>query len=241
MYKNVPRLYTPHALGQGSDVSLSPEHSHYLRNVLRKSAGDSILFFNGKDGEWLCSITVLEKKRGVCKVEKQTREQTRTDAPLILFFAPVKKNQTDFIIQKATELGVDEICPIITDHSNSQKIRTDRWLTIAIEAAEQSERLSVPGIADLVQLKTAVKNFPENGQLVIGMERAEDAPAPEFHSDKPVGLVIGPEGGFSDEEIEFFQKGERFTPVSFGPTVLRAETAAVAGLGILQFLRRTSS
>lgn len=239
-FKNAPRLYVEQPLGQGADISLSSEHAHYLKNVLRCQTGDMIRVFNGKDGEWAYSITELSKKAGQCKTEQHLREQTVSGAPIILYFAPVKKAQTDFIVQKATELGVDEICPVISQHSNSQNVRIDRWHNIAIEAAEQSERLSIPGIANVTGLKTALANFPENGCLYVGLERMEGDTKPPntVKQDEPIGLIIGPEGGFSDGEIEYFKGLDRVTPMSFGENILRAETAVVAGLGILQFLRR---
>ena len=237
-FKNFPRLYVQSPLGQALDVALSTEQVHYLRNVLRYSEGEMVRFFNGRDGEWIYKITELGKKKGSCLADHQIREQTLNRAPLILYFAPLKKTQTDFLVQKATELGVDEICPITTQYTNSQKVRTDRWQTIAIEAAEQSERLTVPGIAKLTDVKTATKNFPANGRIFVGLERMETPQAiPSFETGVPIGLIIGPEGGFSDREIEYFKEDERFHAISFLDAVLRAETAAVAGLGILQFLR----
>lgn len=237
-FKNFPRLYVESPLGQALDIHLDSDQIHYIKNVMRMGEGDILRFFNGRDGEWVYKIVELAKKRGACQAINQLREQTISHAPIILYFCPLKKTQTDFIIQKATELGVDEICPITTQNTNSQKVRTDRWKTIAIEAAEQSERLTVPGIANLTDIKTAIKNFPAQGSIFVGLERLMgEQKLPDIKDQLPIGLVIGPEGGFTDKEIEVFNNDARCHPISFLDSVLRAETAAVAGLGILQFLR----
>ena len=156
----------------------------------------------------------------------------------MLFFAPLKKTQTDFVIQKATELGVTEICPVTTEHSNTSKIRTDRWRTTVIEASEQCERLTIPGISQLTNLRTALRNFPSSGTLNVALERTNGKlDECKFDNAHPCGLLIGPEGGFSEEEREYLIQNDRIQTFSLGENILRAETAAIVGLGLLLFSR----
>ena len=235
-YKNTPRLYVENPLGQDSPVEHNTDQAHYLKNVLRKAEGDYCRLFNGQDREWLYKLEALKKKSAISGPERQLREQGKGHAPLMLFFAPLKKAQTDMVIQKATELGVDEICPIITEHSNTGTVRLDRWRATAIEAAEQSERLTIPGISELTNLKTALRNFPSSGTLNVAMARFEGGSTKcKSDTDHPCGLIIGPEGGFSKDEREDFLKNPRYHVFSMGQEILRAETAAIVGLGLLKY------
>lgn len=235
-HKNTPRLYIDGPLGQDTDAELTPDQVHYIKNVLRKKQSDNVRLFNGRDGEWLYQLDEVKKKSIIAKADTNIRPQAKKRAPLMLFFAPLKKSQTDMVIQKATELGVDEICPITTEYSNTNKIRIDRWRATAIEAAEQSERLTIPGISELTNLKTAVRNFPSSGQLNVALERIKGSIQPcKMDAEHPCGLIIGPEGGFSDEEKEYFVQNPRFNVFSMGTQILRAETAAIVGLGLLQY------
>ncbi len=235
-FKTVPRLYVENSLGQDHAVEHTTDQLHYMRNVLRKDEGDQCRLFNGQDGEWLYEITSLSKKKMQSTPLQQIREQPKSAAPIILFFAPLKKTQTDWVVQKATELGVTEICPVTTDFSNTTKVRTDRWLSTAIEASEQSERLTIPGISQLTNLRTALRNFPSSGVLNVALERMDgNILKCKYDTEHPCGLIIGPEGGFSDDEKQYFLSNDRIHTFSLGENVLRAETAAVVGLGLLKF------
>lgn len=232
--KKYPRLYCEATLGQGKIIDLEQGQVHYLRNVLRAEQGSCLRLFNGQDGEWIAEINEISKKKATAQVTKCSREKQLDMQQRILIFAPIKKTETDFVIQKATELGVTDIYPVLTDHSNTHKIRKDRFETIAIEAAEQSERLSLPNIHDLQPIKSVLSACLKELSVYVAMERYEG----QTNFEKPVdgwAVIIGPEGGFSDAEKEAFLSAKGIIPLSLGDTVLRAETAAIAALSVLSF------
>lgn len=230
--KNLPRLYVDQPLGQEGAVSLKVEDVHYLRNVLRRDAGDQLRLFNGRDGEWIYELQQLTKKRGEAVAVNMQCPQPDAADELVLIFAPLKKPETDLIIQKATELGVTRICPVIMDHSNTRKIRQDRLCSIVKEAAEQSERLTLPEIEDIQPLFQCLGRLDPSLRIYAALERMETALRPEKTGAR--ALIVGPEGGFSDEERRRILDMEQVRAFSLGPSILRAETAAIAGLAILQ-------
>lgn len=217
---------------------------------MRLSQGDQLRVFNGRDGEWLCELAAPEGKLAVIIPVEQMRAQVAFDGPaLSLLFAPVKKAETDFIVEKATELGVRTIQPVITQFTQTRTVRLDRFNKIALEAAEQTERLDLPDISDLVALDDALAALPEDTALVFCDEAGEDETRPwggetgraraalsvlETLKARDAAILIGPEGGFSPDERQFLRQRPGTFPISLGPRILRAETAVVSALTLWQ-------
>ncbi|MGY6706628.1 16S rRNA (uracil(1498)-N(3))-methyltransferase [Roseinatronobacter sp.] len=228
------RLYLEHALGQGQVIDLSRDHAHYLFNVLRLSVGQRVAVFDGQNGEWQAEIVTTGKRGGTLRCLTQSAPQ-RMPPDLWLLFAPIKKARTDFIVEKATELGVARILPVQTDFTNSERIRQDRLQAHAIEAAEQCGGTYVPQVADLQPLSRLLDNWDTSRALIFADETLSDAPGPApALPPAPAAIVIGPEGGFSANERERLRKMASVTPISLGPRILRADTAAVAALTLWQ-------
>lgn len=228
------RLYLDEALGVGQGVLLSREQSHYLFGVMRRSIGDEVFVFNGQDGEWLARVEKAGKS-GVLTCVQQVR--TQVSLPDIwLMFAPVKKARTDFIVEKAVELGVSRITPVFTEFTNSERIRSDRMVKIAIEAAEQSGGLSIPQIDDGMKLDKALSSADPDRKLLLlnESEKREETLEVLRSLSAPVALLVGPEGGFSDRELTWLTGMDACRSLSLGPRILRADTAVVAGLTLLQ-------
>lgn len=226
------RLFLDHPLTLGQPVPLDQAQAHYLFNVMRRGPGDALLGFNGRDGEWLLRITEAGKKAGIALPERQTRPQLAVP-DLWLIFAPVKKARTDFIVEKAVEMGVTRILPVQTDHTNSERIRQDRLEANAREAAEQCGALAVPPVEELQSLSALLDRWPEDRQLAFCDEAAEAGSFAAAGSGA-WAILIGPEGGFSQRERARLLKMPRVTRVSLGPRILRAETAAIAALTLWQ-------
>ncbi|MDG4718428.1 MULTISPECIES: 16S rRNA (uracil(1498)-N(3))-methyltransferase [Thalassospira] len=242
------RLFVHDPITAGCEIELAPEQSHYLEHVMRLKPGTPVKVFNGRDGEWLGTISELRKKKGRITAETLLREQGNEAGPTLVF-APIKKQRLDFLIEKAVELGVGKLQPVITQHGITDKVRLDRLQAQVIEAAEQCERLTVPDVAEPVRLLDWVANGAENHHLLFCDETGSGSPIGEVTSQllaKGAGsvidninvvnhaLVIGPEGGFSADELERIRKQPFATPVSLGPRILRAETAAIAALTVYQ-------
>lgn len=214
-------------------ASGSEAQAHYLANVMRRTAGGQVLLFNGQDGEWLAEITELTRKKLSFTPLSQTRPQT-PEPDTWLCFALLKRNKTDLVVEKATELGVSRIQPVITARTQADHVNLDRLRAIAIEAAEQCERLAVPEILPPKTLHALAADWPAERALFIADER-RTAPLLR-HTATPAALLIGPEGGFTAEElvsIGSHPQVPRITHVSLGAHILRAETAAIAGLALL--------
>lgn len=226
------RLYLEHALGQGQVIDLSRDHAHYLFNVLRLSVGQRVAVFDGQNGEWQAEIVTSGKRGGTLRCLMQSAPQ-RMPPDLWLLFAPIKKARTDFIVEKATELGAARILPVQTDFTNSERIRQDRLQAHAIEAAEQCGGTYVPQVADLQPLSRLLDGWDTSRALIFADETLRDAPAPTL-PPAPAAIVIGPEGGFSANERDRLRNMASVTPVSLGPRILRADTAAVAALTLWQ-------
>ncbi|MGR3514824.1 MAG: 16S rRNA (uracil(1498)-N(3))-methyltransferase [Paracoccaceae bacterium] len=220
------RLYVDHALGQGQSVDLTRDQAHYLFGVMRLSVGDAVLLFNGEAGEWRAAVTQAHKQNGTLQCEVQTKPQ-RMPPDLWLLFAPIKKARTDFIVEKATELGVARVLPVQTEFTNAERIRRDRLQAHAVEAAEQCGETYVPHVEDLAKLPDVLATWPEERGLIFCDEALAGAPA-ETLPIGPAAILIGPEGGFSANERARLR--ERATRISLGPRILRADTAAVAAL-----------
>ncbi|MEX0281386.1 MAG: 16S rRNA (uracil(1498)-N(3))-methyltransferase [Arenibacterium sp.] len=228
------RLYVEHSLGEGQSVPLTREQAHYLFGVMRRGVGEPVALFNGRDGEWLAEIAEAGKRGGVLGVIEQTAP-LRIPPDLWLLFAPIKKARTDFIVEKATELGAARIMPVQTDFTNSERIRQDRLQAHAVEAAEQCGGTFVPEVAELQKLSALLNEWPEERALIFCdeltvEEQIEAAPLP----DSPTAILIGPEGGFSDAERKRLRQMTQTHVVSLGPRILRADTAAVSAITLWQ-------
>ncbi len=224
------RLYTPLALLAGADVPLSAEQAHYLGNVMRLAVGATLRVFNGRDGEWEARLASLSRKAATLQPHTKTREQIR-DPDCWLCFALLKRQKTDLVVEKATELGACLIQPLITARTQADHVNLDRLRAIATEAAEQCERLAVPQIRPPLPLAALLAAWPAGRALHLADER-RTAPllAPIAG---PAALLIGPEGGFAGPELDAVAAHPFVTRVSLGPRILRAETAAIAGLALL--------
>lgn len=238
-HKNLNRLYIDAPMGGGSNIVLDKSQSNYLLNVLRKRAGDEIVVFNGRDGAWLAKIALAGKKTAELVLEQQTAPQTPA-SDLWYGFAPLKSARLDYVVQKATEMGVGTIQPVLTQHTQVTRIKHDRLTANAIEAAEQCEVLSIPTVAPEVTLARLLDSWPQmhGDRKLILADEGENAASPidllrNLDGEK-LGLLIGPEGGFSDEERDLLRKKPFVVPVSLGPRILRADTAAVAALALIQ-------
>ncbi len=213
---------------------MDPAQAHYLSGVMRLKAGDDLRIFNGRDGEWSATLQDAGKRGGSLLAGDRTAPQQ--DPPdLWLLFAPIKKARTDFIVEKAAEMGAARIQPVQTDHTNSERIRQDRLQAHAVEAAEQCGGTFVPAVADLVPLSRLLDGWqPERRILWADEARVGPAEALAGLPRGPWAILIGPEGGFSPAERACLSRLAFVTPVSLGPRILRADTAVVAALALWQ-------
>lgn len=238
-HKTLKRLFVNTALNIGAGVTLERDQSNYLINVLRMRAGDRIVLFNGQDGAWLAEIEAAGKKSTQVRLVEQTSPQTPV-SDIWYGFAPLKSARLDYMIQKATEMGVGAIQPVITQYTQVSRIKRERMQANAIEAAEQCEVLSVPLVAkdiSLVQLIDTWSQTHEDRKLIVADEEEASMSPVEILSKlkgQKLGLLIGPEGGFSEEERALLRKQNFVVPISLGPRILRADTAAVAALAVIQ-------
>lgn len=225
------RLYIPAALSAGDSVALSPAQAHYLGTVMRRGPGDAVRLFNGRDGEFSARIETIRRDRASLRIERQLRCQS-PEPDLWLAFALLKRDATDLVVQKATELGVAELHPVTTERSNTQRMNSERLTSIAVEAAEQCERLTVPRLHPVRALPDLLSDWPQARRLFAAVERMDGNPiAPR---QGPRALLVGPEGGFTPAELDALRSHPFVTPVTLGPRILRAETACIVGLALLQ-------
>ena len=230
------RLHVTQDLRVEEAVTLDDKQAHYLRNVLRLELGAQLLLFNGRDGEWRGRIAALGKKQVVIEPEEQTRPQ---DAPcdIWLLVAPVKKDRLDYLAQKATEMGVGKLWPVITARTQGGQLKHERLQANAIEAAEQCNILSVPEIAEVTRLQDALADWPQDRVLVFCDEAApagEGLAALDDLRGRKLALLIGPEGGFDEAERAALNAHIPAFTLSLGPRILRTDTAVVAALALLQ-------
>ena len=229
------RLYVEHPLGAGQSVPLTREQAHYLFGVMRLQPGDTLALFNGSDGEWRADVADAAKRGGTLYCTVRTAPQ-QSPPDLWLFFAPIKKTRTDFIVEKAAELGAARICPVQTEFTNADRIRQDRLQAHAVEAAEQCGGTFVPEVADLQKLDRVLADWPADRQLLFPDE-ALVGTAPADLTTLPPGpwaILIGPEGGFSDAERTRLSAHPQAHRIGLGPRILRADTAVVAALTLWQ-------
>lgn len=234
---HIARLFTPQPLVEGQEITLPADQSRYLTRVMRLEPGAAVRMFNGQDGEWRCELAGSPKS-ALLIPQARTRPQM-TGPDLKLLFAPIKKARTDFIIEKATELGVQSIQPVFTDYCQTNRVRIDRFQSLAIEAAEQTERMDIPKIKEALALPKVLSEWPENHPLIFCDESSDAAPMAKYSKQlnkKPAAILIGPEGGFSPKERQMLQSLDFVMPITLGPRILRAETAVVSALTLWQSL-----
>lgn len=225
--RSLPRLYVRQALGAGATLPLDAAQANYLGNVLRLGVDANLLVFDGISGEWLARIAEAGKKRMTLVVERKTREP-ESIPDVWLAFAPVKRTQTDWLVEKATELGAARLIPVMTQRTVAERVRVDRLESIAIEAAEQCGRTRVPQIAEPLPLRRFIEQLDPSRHLYFADETGGE-PLLHTFSEGPAAILVGPEGGFTDDERGFVQ-GAGAASISLGPRILRAETAALAAL-----------
>ena len=232
------RLFVDHPLGEDQTVPLNRDQAHYLFGVMRRSVGALVLLFNGRDGEWLARVEVAGKRGGTLLVETQTKP-LQMPPDLWLLFAPIKKARTDFIVEKAAEMGAMRILPVQTEFTNCDRIRQDRLQAHAVEAAEQCGGTFVPEVTGLQKLDRVLADWPAGRKLMFCDEsKAGCSFALTGIQTGGVAdgwaILIGPEGGFSDKERARLHGLDFAQPVSLGPRILRADTAAVAAMTLWQ-------
>ena len=224
--RSLPRLYIAPPLGEGVRVTLDVAQANYLGNVLRLKEGGEVLLFDGVDGEWLATVAEAGKKRMVLGVGRQTRSQESVP-DLTLAFAPVKKGRVDWLVEKAVELGVAHLQPVITQRTIVGKLNLERMRAHIVEAAEQCGRTALATIAEPVKLDTFLKG--SSGTLYFADETGGE-PATAVFRPGPATILIGPEGGFTADERATVRALPGTRPISLGPRILRAETAALAAV-----------
>ncbi len=228
------RLFVNWPLGAGQAVAVTADQANYLFNVMRLARGAQVLLFNGQSGEWRAEVAETGKRGGVLICAQQTAPQIMPP-DLWLLFAPIKKARTDFIVEKAVEMGAARICPVQTQHTNAGHIRPEKLTAYAVEAAEQCGATFVPPVDDLRPLDKVLAAWPE-GRLLFWADEATAGQNLPITGPKGAAsaLLIGPEGGFSDAEKSRLRALPFIRPISLGPRILRAETAAVAALTLWQ-------
>ncbi len=229
------RLFLKHPLAPGQLLPLERDQAHYLFGVMRQKAGDSILVFNGREGEWRAEIAQASKRGGTVTVQEKTRP-LQHPPDLWLLFAPIKKARTDFIVEKATELGVARIQPVMTQFTNSGRLNRERLQAHAIEAAEQCGGTFVPEVSEMASLDSILAEWPPDRTLVFCDEaKVNDAQSEgSAMPPPPAAILIGPEGGFSEDERTRLHALPQSVPMRLGPRVLRADTAAVSAISLWQ-------
>lgn len=235
---NLPRIFVNDSLQQNGIHMLNATQTHYLKNVLRKKIADEIRIFNGKDGEWLANINTIQKNSSSIKISKLLHPQPPQKSGLILCFAPIKNHQFQYLIQKATELGISAFQPIQTQRTIINKINAERINANIIEASEQCERLDIPQLQPMTKLSKFLQQIsPENFLLFADESTSEQSlkhcPADIFAQNSAY-LLIGPEGGFTEEERELIRTHRKTFCFGLGPRILRAETAAISAIAYLQ-------
>jgi 16S rRNA (uracil1498-N3)-methyltransferase len=232
------RLYVTGDLGANRAVPLNDSQTHYLLHVLRARAGNRLLLFNGRDGEWLAEITQAGKRGMTATCLKQTEPQAGSP-DVWLAFAPIKKTPSDYLVQKAAELGVSLLQPVFTRRTIVGRINLERMTANAIEAAEQSARLTVPEIREATTLEKLLASWPRDRHLFFCDEGGNARPLAQAArgTSGPAAIITGPEGGFDPAEREMLRALPFVIPVTLGPRILRADTAALAALAVWQSVK----
>lgn len=236
--KIATRLFVEEPLVQGGKIGLDHARAHFLRSVLRLAQGALLAVFNGTDGEWLARLEGLGKGWASLELLEQRRAQT-AEPDLWLAFAPIKRGRVDFLAEKAAEIGCSRLLPVMTRFTDVTRVNTERLAANAREAAEQCERLTVPEVAEPIKLSAFADVWPAERRLILCAEFGPARPIAETLSDLgdspgPLGVMTGPEGGFARSELDALTQLPFVTPVSLGPRILRADTAALAALACCQ-------
>lgn len=230
------RLFIDQPLKQGSMIDLEREQANYLLNVLRLKDDSQLLVFNGQDGEWLTNLKQEGRKKAVLTLVEQTRAQPEP-SDLIVLFAPIKVGRLEYMVQKMVEMGAGIIQPVFTDHTQLHKINEKRLSANILEAAEQCGVLSIPELKPAIKLSQLLSDWDETRQIIFcdeGTETNNPLSQLRTQSTEKFALLIGPEGGFSAQERETLQSLNHVTPIPLGPRILRADTALVAAMAVLQ-------
>lgn len=230
------RLYIPDGLVAGASVALGEPQVHRLRTVLRLQPGAAVAGFNPADGEWLCRLAAAGRRGAMLVVEERLRPP-EPEPDLWLLFAPVKRARLDWLVEKATELGVSALQPVWTARTQPERINSDRLAAHAIAAAEQSERMSVPKLQPPAPLSRLMAEWPNGRALILCDETGTGTPAVAALAPlagRPAAILVGPEGGFAPAELDALAAVPMLTRIGLGPRVLRAETAALAALAVFQ-------
>ncbi|WPE22372.1 16S rRNA (uracil(1498)-N(3))-methyltransferase [Shinella zoogloeoides] len=230
------RLFIRDALAAGTAVEASKDHFHYLTNVLRMAEGDAVLLFNGCDGEWHATLSFPTRKRLLFTPVEQTRPQPEP-SDLHYLFAPLKVGRLDYLVQKAVEMGAGVLQPVMTQHVQGKITSLERLEANAVEAAEQCGILSIPQVAAPRKLEDLLADWPHERRIVFcdeGHGSQNPLPVLQKIEERRLALLVGPEGGFSDGERTLLRSLDFVTPIPLGPRILRADTAAVAAMAIIQ-------
>lgn len=232
----VPRLFHQGPLHLRAEVSLTPQQVHYLKNVLRLGEGDAVRLFNAENGEWCCTIDKLRKHEGVARCDEKLADPT-LPPDIDYVFAPLKSARLDYVAQKATEMGARRLRPVVTRHTVVRKVNRRKVLANAIEAAEQCNLVFVPEVCEAQPLEQMLAHWDENRRIVYGDEAAPVAdPIAALHKVPcgPLAVLVGPEGGFAPEERNLLRRLPFVHAIRLGPRIMRADTAGVAMLALVQ-------
>lgn len=230
------RLFVDNPIVSGIEFEAGPEQTHYLVNVMRLGEGSELLVFNGRDGEWRASLKPRGRKRAFLHIKEQTRVQP-DPCDLTYCFAPLRHGRLDYMVQKAVEMGAGVLQPVLTRHTQVTKFGSGRMMANVIEAAEQCGILSLPDLREPVGLDRLLDDWDHSRRLIFCDEQSETSnPLPILHAikEEKLAVLIGPEGGFSDTEQEKLIRLPFVTAIAIGPRILRADTAAVAALALVQ-------
>ncbi len=233
------RLHTAADLGPGARVAATPAQSHYLLRVMRAGPGTPVALFNGRDGEWLAEIAAAGKRDCTLAVGARLRAQ-RPEPDLWLLFAPLKGPRLDFVVEKATELGVSALWPVFTRRTVVTRVNPERMTANVVEAAEQCERLTLPRLIEAAPLERALADWPQGRRLLVLDETGTGTPIAEAAttlSAEPCAVLSGPEGGFAESELDALRRLPFVSLIGLGPRILRADTAALAALACWQAWR----
>ncbi|MCP5371101.1 MAG: 16S rRNA (uracil(1498)-N(3))-methyltransferase [Hyphomicrobiales bacterium] len=233
------RLYVDADLAEGAVVEVAGAAGHYLASVMRARPGDAVALCNGRDGEWRARVEAVGRRGATLRLDSRTRPQ-EPEPDLWLCFAPLKKTATDFVVEKATELGASRLVPVVTRRTAAARVNTERLRATAREAAEQCERLTLPAVDPPVTLDRLLADWPAGRTLLFLDETGGGAPLAGVLAGTgaaPLAVLVGPEGGFDGDELAALGRAPCAVAAGLGPRILRAETAALAALTLCQALR----
>jgi 16S rRNA (uracil1498-N3)-methyltransferase len=235
MAKTTPRVFVETSLSVGAEFPLTKEQGHYVANVLRCNPGDALALFNGSDGEFLAYITSSAKKSVVVRIEKKSCD-VKPPPDIDYLFAPLKHARLDYMVQKATELGVRRLRPVITGRTIAERVNLERMRANAVEAAEQCNLVFVPEVLEPEKLSNVIAQWQQGRALVFCDERAKTSnPVDALKAViTPAAVLVGPEGGFTPEEREMLLRQPFVTAISLGPRIMRADTVAISALAVVQ-------